>query len=240
MSPAYGRWPDYAVRGVRTLFEQTNCSGQGALVASSRSQRERLVHRCIVQLGRRQELVFTDIELVGMLLGQVRRRAYAAMRATLSPEEEEQLSSTPNEHLFGSDAVLTVPVWFRQSQRAALVKAARLAGWNVRGLVHTPLAAAIRFALDRAINGTQTVLFVDVGAQGTTTALIRFTTSNKMTKESSTAAGNVPLPVQAIEVLEYAWDDRVGGRAFDHCLSDLVLDRLRERSLLTAAVTGRC
>jgi molecular chaperone DnaK (HSP70) len=237
IAPAYGRYSEYAVRSVRKLLEQTDCSSGETLQTLSKKREKRLVHDCALQLGGRRDLAFTDIELVGMFLGHVRRRAYEAMRTlSTSALEVQSSSSIPAEQLYGSDAVLTVPVWFRQSQRAALIKAARLAGWNIRGLVHTPLAAAIRFALDREISGNQTVLFVDVGAQGTTAALIRLTAS-KGPKTAGVATGDNTQPVQDIEVLAYEWDHEAGGHAFDRCLSELALTRLGADLLRSSSVS---
>jgi molecular chaperone DnaK (HSP70)/transposase-like protein len=233
-SPAYGRWPEYAVRSVRRLFERGNCSAGTDRVVTLHDQRVQPHRTCHVQLGGRQDLAFTDTELASMLFRYVQRRAYAAIRATGVSSREQSTTTPAPEDVLGTDAVLTVPIWFRQSQRAALVHAAQLANWNVRGLVSTPLAGAIRFALDREVEQPQTVLFVDIGAQGTTAALIRFTPANGSAFRSQTGGGLAPI--QEVEVLGYRWHPEAGGAALDECLVEDVLSRLRAQSLLAPSM----
>lgn len=60
-----------------------------------------------------------------------------------------------------TEAVITVPAYFSERQRAATTEAARLAGLKVRRLVNEPTAAALAFAHQTA--GAETLLVYDLG-----------------------------------------------------------------------------
>ena len=48
-----------------------------------------------------------------------------------------------------TDAVITVPAYFNDSQRQATKDAGRIAGLNVRRIINEPTAAALAYGLDR-------------------------------------------------------------------------------------------
>jgi molecular chaperone DnaK len=86
-----------------------------------------------IQLG---ELRFTPPEISAYVLRQLKRNA---------------------ERFFGApvtQAVITVPAYFNDSQRQATKDAGRMAGLNVLRLVNEPTAAALAYGLDRAKVGT--------------------------------------------------------------------------------------
>ena len=56
-----------------------------------------------------------------------------------------------------SDAVITVPAYFNDSQRQATKDAGRIAGLNVLRIVNEPTAAALAYGLDKNKNGTVAV-----------------------------------------------------------------------------------
>nr|XP_039266679.1 heat shock 70 kDa protein II-like [Styela clava] len=62
-----------------------------------------------------------------------------------------------------TDAVITVPAYFNDSQRSATRDAGKIAGLNVLRMINEPTAAAIAYGLDRAIDELQTVLVFDIG-----------------------------------------------------------------------------
>ncbi len=49
-----------------------------------------------------------------------------------------------------SDAVITVPAYFNESQRLATKDAAKLAGLNCMRIINEPTAAAIAYGLDKS------------------------------------------------------------------------------------------
>jgi len=60
-----------------------------------------------------------------------------------------------------SSAVVTIPVYFDADQRKSVRKAAELAGIDIRGFLHEPIAAAYKFC--QGIDYTQHILVVDWG-----------------------------------------------------------------------------
>jgi len=65
------------------------------------------------------------------------------------------------------DAVITVPPYFGQAQRQALLEAAELAGINVMGLINTHTAAALQFGIEKDFaDKTQVCVCVRVRACG--------------------------------------------------------------------------
>jgi L1 cell adhesion molecule like protein len=63
------------------------------------------------------------------------------------------------------NAVITVPVYFNDSQRQATIDAGAIAGLNVMRIINEPSAAAIAYGLDKASRSGEgkTVLIFDLG-----------------------------------------------------------------------------
>ncbi len=77
------------------------------------------------------------------------------------------------------DVVLTVPVYFGQAERRALLDAAELAGLNVLQLISEPMAVALNYGMFRRkeVNGTaKHLMFYDMGSQDTTVSIVSFQT----------------------------------------------------------------
>lgn len=62
-----------------------------------------------------------------------------------------------------TEAVVTVPAYFGDSQRQATKDAGTIAGLNVRRIINEPTAAAIAYGLDKISQGEKTVLIFDLG-----------------------------------------------------------------------------
>uniref|UniRef100_A0A4W3JDT9 Hypoxia up-regulated protein 1 n=1 Tax=Callorhinchus milii TaxID=7868 RepID=A0A4W3JDT9_CALMI len=115
------------------------------------------------------ELKYSPEELVGMMLNYSR---------SLAQEFAEQPIK---------DLVITVPVYFNQAERRAVLQAAHIAGLKVLQLINDNTAVALNYGVFRRkdINSTaQTVMFYDMGSSSTTATIIIYQTVK--TKDSGT------------------------------------------------------
>ena len=77
----------------------------------------------------------------------------AKMKATAEDYLGEQVT----------DAVVTVPAYFNDSQRQATKDAGRIAGLDVKRIINEPTAAALAYGLDRKGNKTGLIAVYDLG-----------------------------------------------------------------------------
>src|SRR5207245_11767968 len=62
-----------------------------------------------------------------------------------------------------TEAVITVPAYFNDSQRQATKDAGSIAGLNVLRIINEPTAAALAYGLDKNLKGERNVLIFDLG-----------------------------------------------------------------------------
>ena len=62
-----------------------------------------------------------------------------------------------------TEAVITVPAYFNDSQRQATKDAGRIAGLNVKRIINEPTAAALAYGLDKAGTGDRKIAVYDLG-----------------------------------------------------------------------------
>ena len=62
-----------------------------------------------------------------------------------------------------TNAVITVPAYFNDSQRQATKDAGVISGLNVLRIINEPTAAAIAYGLDKKVSGEKHVLIYDLG-----------------------------------------------------------------------------
>ncbi len=108
-----------------------------------------------------EETVYTVEELMAMIL-----------------EHAKSIGETYTEQKI-KDVVLTVPVYFNQAERRALLDAADLAGVNVLQLISEPMAVALNYGMFRRkeVNGTaKNIMLYDMGSQDTTVSIVAFQT----------------------------------------------------------------
>lgn len=91
-------------------------------------------------------------------------------RKTFAPEEISSMVLTKMREIaevyLGSkitDAVVTVPAYFNDSQRQATKDAGSIAGLNVLRIINEPTAAALAYGLDKSLKGEKNVLIFDLG-----------------------------------------------------------------------------
>ena len=102
-----------------------------------------------------------------------------------------------------SNAVVTVPAYFNDSQRQATKDAGAIAGLNVLRIINEPTAAAIAYGLDKmgTDSGEKTVLIYDLGGGTFDTSLLS-------------------IEEGIFEVLATAGDTHLGGEDFDNRMVD--------------------
>src|SRR5690625_5840450 len=61
-----------------------------------------------------------------------------------------------------TEAVVTVPAYFNDSQRQATKDAGRIAGLDVKRIINEPTAAALAYGMDKA-RGDRTIAVYDLG-----------------------------------------------------------------------------
>ena len=116
-----------------------------------------------------------------------------------------------------TDAVITVPAYFNDSQRQATKDAGAIAGLNVLRIINEPTAAALAYGLDKKTTGEQNVLIFDCG--GGTHDLSVLT-----------------LDDGVFEVKATAGDTHLGGEDFDNAMVDWCVAEFKKKSKLD--VTG--
>ena len=96
--------------------------------------------------------------------------SYKSERKQFTPEEISSMILTKMKEISKSylgkevtDAVITVPAYFNDSQRQATKDAGAIAGLNVLRIINEPTAAAIAYGLDKKGTGEQNVLIFDLG-----------------------------------------------------------------------------
>ena len=70
-----------------------------------------------------------------------------------------------------TDAVITVPAYFNDSQRQATKDAGKIAGLNVMRIINEPTAAALAYGMDKQ-GGDRTIGVVDIGGGTTDISII--------------------------------------------------------------------
>jgi len=112
------------------------------------------------------------------------------------------------------NAVITVPVYFNNSQRQATIDAGAIAGLNVMRIINEPTAAALAYGLEKmpVSNKRRTVLVFDLGGGTFDVSLLNIDPGVGMDKG-------------LFEVVAIAGDTHLGGADFDN---EMVKYSLRE------------
>jgi hypoxia up-regulated 1 len=109
------------------------------------------------------------------------------------------------------DAVITVPGYWTQHEREAMITAAELGGFHVLSLLNQNTAAAIQYGIDRKYNETDppfNVLIYNMGASATEVTLVEYSSYQTKAKKKNSTVGQ-------FEVKGFAADTTLGGAAFD-------------------------
>ena len=134
----------------------------------------------------------------------------------ISAEVLKKLKKTAEEYL-GHDvtqAVITVPAYFNDSQRQATKDAGKIAGLEVKRIINEPTAAALAYGLDKH-TGDSVVAVYDLGGGTFDISII----------EISEVDGE-----HQFEVLSTNGDTFLGGEDFDLKLIDYFVDEFKKES----------
>jgi molecular chaperone DnaK len=113
-----------------------------------------------------------------------------------------------------SDAVITVPAYFNDSQRQATKDAGRIAGLTVKRIINEPTAAALAYGLDKQ-GGDRKIAVYDLGGGTFDISII----------EIAEVDGE-----RQFEVLSTNGDTFLGGEDFDRRIIEYVADEFRKES----------
>jgi molecular chaperone DnaK len=113
-----------------------------------------------------------------------------------------------------TEAVITVPAYFNDSQRQATKDAGRIAGLDVKRIINEPTAAALAFGMDKK-KGDRKVAVYDLGGGTFDISII----------EIAEVEGE-----HQFEVLSTNGDTFLGGEDFDQRLMDYLCDEFKKES----------
>ena len=107
-----------------------------------------------------------------------------------------------------SNAVITVPAYFNDTQRQATKDAGLIAGLNVLRIINEPTSAAIAYGLDKNVN--KTILIVDAGGGTTDISLLT-------------------IEDGVIEVKATGGDTHLGGEDIDNKIVNYVIEEFKKK-----------
>src|SRR5690625_3279996 len=114
-----------------------------------------------------------------------------------------------------TEAVITVPAYFNDSQRQATKDAGQIAGLEVKRIINEPTAAALAFGLDKASEGDRKVAVYDLGGGTFDISII----------EIADFDGE-----KQFAVLSTSGDTFLGGEDFDQRIIDYIIEEFKKES----------
>ncbi|KEQ00806.1 Molecular chaperone [Snodgrassella alvi SCGC AB-598-J21] len=112
-----------------------------------------------------------------------------------------------------TEAVITVPAYFNDSQRQATKDAGRIAGLDVKRIINEPTAAALAFGMDKGEKGDRKIAVYDLGGGTFDISII----------EIAEVDGD-----KQFEVLATNGDTFLGGEDFDQRLINYIIDEFKK------------
>ncbi|KAL7765543.1 hypothetical protein ACKLNR_003459 [Fusarium oxysporum f. sp. zingiberi] len=156
-------------------------------------------------LGKKEK--FTATQLVAMYLSKIKQTAGAELKLPVQ------------------DVCLSVPPWFTDVQRRALIDAAEIAGLRVLRLINDGTAAALGWGITKLDlpapeEAPRRVCFVDIGHSSYTVSIVEFKKGELAVKATT-------------------WDKDFGGRDFDRALVDHLAKEFKGKYKVDIMTHGR-
>src|SRR5690349_20158893 len=133
----------------------------------------------------------------------------------ISAEVLRKMKKTAEDYLGETvtEAVITVPAYFNDSQRQATKDAGRIAGLDVKRIINEPTAAALAFGLDKHGKGDRKIAVYDLGGGTFDISII----------EIADVDGE-----KQFEVLSTNGDTFLGGEDFDQRIIDYIIAEFKK------------
>ncbi|CAM3602603.1 molecular chaperone DnaK [Halomonas sp. FME1] len=134
----------------------------------------------------------------------------------VSAEVLKKMKKTAEDYLGEAvtEAVITVPAYFNDSQRQATKDAGRIAGLDVKRIINEPTAAALAYGMDKS-RGDKTIAVYDLGGGTFDISIIEIADVDGETQ---------------FEVLATNGDTFLGGEDFDLALINYLVDQFKADS----------
>lgn len=134
----------------------------------------------------------------------------------ISAEVLKKMKKTAEDYLGEevTEAVITVPAYFNDSQRQATKDAGKIAGLNVKRIINEPTAAALAYGMDK-LSKDQTIIVYDLGGGTFDVSVIEIAGVDGETQ---------------FEVLSTNGDTFLGGEDFDNRLIEYIVEEFKKES----------
>jgi len=135
----------------------------------------------------------------------------------ISAEVLRKMKKTAEDYLGHevTQAVITVPAYFNDSQRQATKDAGQIAGLEVLRIINEPTAAALSYGVDKADKADRKIAVYDLGGGTFDVSII----------EIANVEGD-----KQIEVLSTNGDTFLGGEDFDQRIMDFLVDEFKKEN----------
>jgi len=178
---------------------------------------KRLIGRKFVEKEVQKDIDMMPYKIVGADNGDawVEVRGKKLAPPQISAEVLRKMKKTAEDYLGETvtEAVITVPAYFNDSQRQATKDAGRIAGLEVKRIINEPTAAALAFGLDKHGKGDRKIAVYDLGGGTFDISII----------EIADVDGE-----KQFEVLSTNGDTFLGGEDFDQRIIDHIVSEFKK------------